>query len=302
MKAVGEAGRSVRRAETPRSPRVGFGRSSSAWGPMPTRTLPEPSSRSSATTSSHSPPKWTRSRSGPEGVRSRGRTSKASPRRRARRLPGRSLTPGERDGAALLAAAESELERREPFAISVTRGARHPGPKRQAPSGRGRRCQRHRKARQGARVPRPQGDQPRGPLLPGGARCALFRLASLDAALKGASCLQHARAHPCARRAHRNRRGRRRGGRATGSRRGGRPAPSGVQPRCGEALRARSRGRSTAEALVRCHDPVGIAVRNRRLEPTRKRLDGRAVAQVLEALPGGRTDPLLLLLDVRHRA
>jgi putative peptidoglycan lipid II flippase len=47
-------------------------------------------------------------------------------------------------------------------------------------------------------------------------------------------------------------------------------------------------------------DPALVAGLNRRLEPLRERLGRGAVAQVLEPLPGGAPDALLLLVDVRH--
>jgi hypothetical protein len=47
-------------------------------------------------------------------------------------------------------------------------------------------------------------------------------------------------------------------------------------------------------------DPLRVAVRHGRLEPLRQRLDGGAVAEVLEPLAGGDPDALLLLSDVRH--
>jgi hypothetical protein len=45
---------------------------------------------------------------------------------------------------------------------------------------------------------------------------------------------------------------------------------------------------------------VGIAVGGGSLEALRERLDRRAVAEVLEALPRLNLDALFLLLDVRH--
>ena len=65
-------------------------------------------------------------------------------------------------------------------------------------------------------------------------------------------------------------------------------------PTCGRAV-----DRADELAMLG-RNAVGIAFRCSDLEPLRERLDRRAVAEVLEALP--RLDPhaLFLLLDVRH--
>jgi hypothetical protein len=65
-------------------------------------------------------------------------------------------------------------------------------------------------------------------------------------------------------------------------------------PTCGRAV-----DRADELAML-ARNAVGIAFRCSDLEPLRERLDRRAVAEVLEALP--RLDPhaLFLLLDVRH--
>src|SRR6476646_8572299 len=54
------------------------------------------------------------------------------------------------------------------------------------------------------------------------------------------------------------------------------------------------------QLLVLTVDHIGVATVDRRLEPAEVGLDRRLVAQVLEPLPGGYLDALLLLLDVRH--
>ena len=54
------------------------------------------------------------------------------------------------------------------------------------------------------------------------------------------------------------------------------------------------------QLLVLAVDQRGVAAVDRRLEPAEVGLDRRLVAQVLEPLPGGHLDALLLLLDVRH--
>ena len=51
---------------------------------------------------------------------------------------------------------------------------------------------------------------------------------------------------------------------------------------------------------VRSANGVGVAVCDGTLETARERLDRRAVPEVLEPLPRGASNPLLLLLDVRH--
>ncbi len=46
---------------------------------------------------------------------------------------------------------------------------------------------------------------------------------------------------------------------------------------------------------------IVLTVADRCLQPTRQRLHGGAVAQILEPLTRCDPDPLLLLFDVRHR-
>src|SRR6185295_8690624 len=55
------------------------------------------------------------------------------------------------------------------------------------------------------------------------------------------------------------------------------------------------------ESAVLGLDLVLVPGGDRSFETLRQRLRGRAVAQVLEPLPGGRANALLLLVDVRHR-
>src|SRR5712691_891656 len=63
--------------------------------------------------------------------------------------------------------------------------------------------------------------------------------------------------------------------------------------------RGRAVDRADEFAVLR-RDPLRVAVRGSRLEALRQRLDGRAVAEVLEALTSLSPYTLALLLDVRH--
>ena len=79
-----------------------------------------------------------------------------------------------------------------------------------------------------------------------------------------------------------------------------RPAPSCARPCSGAAHRSRRPCRSSERARGALRRRLLVPVRDGALEPSRHRLDRRAVAQVLEPLAGGDAHPLLLLLDVRH--
>ena len=66
------------------------------------------------------------------------------------------------------------------------------------------------------------------------------------------------------------------------------------------APRAAARSIQRWSAVCSAASLVLVAGLDRSLEPTRDRLHGRAVAEVLAAIHGGRAHALLLLLDVRH--
>ena len=81
------------------------------------------------------------------------------------------------------------------------------------------------------------------------------------------------------------------------------PRGLGLLPRRGVPVDRASSSRPVDPALKRRvlgRDRVLVAGLDRSLEPTRDRLHGRPVAQVLAAIVGGRAHALLLLLDVRH--
>ena len=255
---------------------------------------PAPSSRSSATTSSRSRPKQTRSRSGPATVRSLAADVEAlaTP---AREATAWAITDawGERDGAALIAAAEAELERREPFAIAV-RLASHVtlvrSVKLLAAEGVGARDIAKRVKVHEFRVRKAIGHADR--YSQEELDAALVRLAALDAALKGASRLSNA--HELTRAlAELTRAGEDPGVEAELA---ARDEARGLRllARRSVAVERAARRRAVdplLELLVRRRDAVGIAVRDRGLEPPRERLHRRAVAQVLEPLPCGRSAP-----------